>query len=100
MIPDQVCILRIDIVYNISKKGEVMQKVLISIPDTLLDRMKSVIPSRQRSKVLLQLLEDEVKRREAQLYQCARDVENDKALAAEMKEWDKTIANGIDDETW
>lgn len=100
MFLDQVCILQIDIVYNISKKGDVMQKVLISIPDSLLDRMKSVIPSRQRSKVLSQLLEDEVKRREAQLYQCAREVENDKALAVEMKEWDKTIANGIDDETW
>lgn len=77
-----------------------MHKVLVSIPDNLVDRMKSVIPSRQRSKILSKLLEDEVKRREAELYQCARDVENDKGLTAEMKEWDSTIGDGIDDETW
>ena len=77
-----------------------MHKVLLSIPDSLIDRMKAVIPSRQRSKILSKLLEDEVKRRETDLYQCARDVENDKDLAAEMKEWDATIEDGIDDETW
>jgi len=77
-----------------------MHKVLVSIPDSLIDRMKAVIPSRQRSKILSKLLEDEVKRREADLYRCALDVENDKALAAEMKEWDATIEGGIDDETW
>jgi metal-responsive CopG/Arc/MetJ family transcriptional regulator len=77
-----------------------MHKVLVSIPDSLIDRMKAVIPSRQRSKILSKLLEDEVKRREADLYRCARDVENDKALVAEMKEWDVTTEDGIDDETW
>ena len=77
-----------------------MHKVLLSIPDSLIDRMKAVIPSRQRSKILSKLLEDEVKRREGDLYRCARDVENDKALAAEMKECDATIEDGIDDETW
>jgi hypothetical protein len=77
-----------------------MHKVLLSIPDSLIDRMKAVIPSRQRSKILSKLLEDEVKRRETDLYQCARDVENDKDLVAEMKEWDATIEDGIDDETW
>ena len=77
-----------------------MLKILVSIPDSLIDRMKAVIPSRQHSRILSKLLEDEVKRRETDLYQCARDVENDKALAAEMKEWDATIEGGIDDETW
>ena len=77
-----------------------MYKVLLSIPDSLIDRMKAVIPSRQRSKILSKLLEDEVKRREAALYQYARGGENDKALAAEMKEWDATIEDGIDDEMW
>lgn len=77
-----------------------MRKVLVSIPDSLIDRMKAVIPSRQRSKILSELLEEEVKRREADLYRCALDVENDKALAAEMKEWDATIEDGIDDEAW
>lgn len=77
-----------------------MRKVLISIPDRLLDRMKAVIPARQRSKILSKLLEDEVTRREADLYRCALDVENDKGLAAAMKEWDATVGDGIDDEAW
>jgi len=63
-----------------------MHKVLVSIPDSLIDRMKAVIPSRQRSKILSKLLEDEVTRREADLYQCTCHGENDKALVAEMKE--------------
>ena len=62
--------------------------------------MKAVIPSRQRSKILSTLLEDEVKRRDADLYQCARNGENDKALVAEMKEWDATVEDGMDDEMW
>ena len=77
-----------------------MHKVLVSIPDSLIDRMKAVIPSRQRGKILSKLLEDEVKRREADLYRCARDGENDKAFVAEMKGWDATVEDGIDDETW
>ena len=77
-----------------------MRKVLVSIPEGLMDRMKAVIPARQRSKLLSKLLEDEVKRREAHLYRCALEVENDKGLAAEMKEWDATAGDGIDDGTW
>jgi len=77
-----------------------MQKVLISIPDNLMERMRTVLPSRQRSKIISRLLEAEVEKREADLYQCALDVENDKVLNNEMKEWDTTIGDGIDDETW
>jgi len=77
-----------------------MQKVLLSLPDRLAERMKAVIPPGQRSKVLADLRETEVKRREEDLYQCALDVENDQALSEEMKDWDVTAGNGIDDETW
>jgi len=77
-----------------------MQKVLVSIPDNLADRMKAIIPPRQRSKVLAKLLEDEVKRRESELYQCALKVEDDQALSAEMEDWNTTIGDGIDAESW
>jgi len=77
-----------------------MQKVLLSLPDRLAERMKAVIPPGQRSKVLADLLETEVKRREEDLYQCALGVEKDQALGEEMKDWDVTAGNGIDDETW
>lgn len=77
-----------------------MQKVLVSIPDNLADRMKAIIPPRQRSKILVKLLEDEVRRREAELYQCALTVENDQVLNAEMEDWNTTIGDGIDAEPW
>lgn len=77
-----------------------MQKVLISLPDKLVDRMKAVIPPRQRSKVLAALLEDEIRRREELLYQCALAVEEDEALNKEMKDWNVTVGDGIDAETW
>jgi len=77
-----------------------MQKVLVSVPDDLIGRMKVVIPSRQRSKILIRLLEDEVKLRETKLYQCARAVESDQALSDEMEEWNTTVGDGIDAESW
>lgn len=77
-----------------------MQKVLVSIPDNLVGRMKTVIPSGQRSKILTKLLEDEVKLRETRLYQCALKVEGDQALNKEMEDWDTTVGDGIDVEPW
>ena len=77
-----------------------MQKVLVSVPDDLIGRMKVVIPSRQRSKILTKLLEDEVTLRETKLYQLAREVESDKSLNAEMEDWNATIGDGIDAESW
>ena len=77
-----------------------MQKVLLSLPDHLAERMKAVIPPGQRSRVLAQLLETEVKRREEGLYECALQVEKDQALSEEMKDWDVAAGDGIDDETW
>ena len=90
------------ILYKIYTRNteDAIQKVLLSLPDRLADRMKAVIPPGQRSKVLADLLEIEVKRREEDLYQCALDVENDQALSEEMKDWDVTAGDGIDDETW
>jgi hypothetical protein len=77
-----------------------MQKVLLSLPDGLADRMKAIIPPRQRSKVIVSLLENEVKRLEADLYQCALEVENDQAMNSELEEWNTTVGDGIDAETW
>ena len=75
-------------------------KVLVSLPDELYTRMQAVIPSRQRSKVVAELLEEEVGRRERELYECALAVEEDEQLQAEMADWDVTVAEGIETETW
>lgn len=75
-------------------------KVLISLSDNLYSRMQAVIPPRQRSKVVAELLEEEVRRREQELYECARAVEKDEKLTAEMADWDVTVGDGIEADTW
>lgn len=75
-----------------------MQKILISLPDELTARLRATIPARQRSKVITHLIEDEVERRERMLYECAVAVENDKDLQNEMKDWNVTIADGLNED--
>ena len=77
-----------------------MQKVLVSLPDDLAVRMRAVIPNRQRSRVIADILEREVQKREKQLYQCARSIETDDALNNEMSAWDITVGDGIEPESW
>ncbi len=78
-----------------------MEKVLISMPHQLVVRMKAVIPARQRSKTFTRLIEQEIRRREKALYECAVAVDKDAALQKEMKEWDVTLQDGLDDdESW
>jgi hypothetical protein len=72
-------------------------KVLVSIPDSLYARMTATIPQRQRSKVIAKLLENEVKKRERDLYEAALAVEQDEELNAEMKDWDVTVGDGIEE---
>lgn len=62
--------------------------------------MKAAIPARQRSKTITRLIEGEVARREKLLYECAVAVEKDRALNNEMEDWDITIQDGLDDESW
>jgi hypothetical protein len=89
---------RLDIRYIIYKYwlGGFSMKVLVSIPDSLYSRMIATIPPRQRSKLIAKLLEDEVKKREQELYQAALAVELDEELSAEMKDWDVTLGDGIE----
>lgn len=75
-----------------------MQKMLISIPDQLAERMRASIPARMRSKTIAYLLEKELDQREQRLYECAKAVEEDSGLHKEMDEWDITLNDGLDDE--
>ena len=73
-----------------------MHKILISLPDDLAYRFKSIIPQRQRSKIIADLLREEIKRREKALYNCALEVEKDEALNQEMQDWDITVNDGLE----
>jgi hypothetical protein len=91
---------REDIGYNISEEEHWMEKILVSLPDDLVRRMKTVIPARKRSQIVKELLEAEIAKREKELFECARAVEKDEALNLEMAEWETTTGDGIEPETW
>ena len=75
-------------------------KILVSLPDDLVMRMRAVIPNRQRSQIIAELLERELKKREQELYKCACDVEMDEKLNQEMADWEVTVGDGIEPESW
>lgn len=75
-----------------------MEKVLISLPDQLVARMRATIPARQRSKIITKLIEDEIERRERALFECALLVQNDKNLNQEMEDWDVTMNDGLNEQ--
>ena len=77
-----------------------METILVSLPNDLVKRMRTVIPARKRSQVINDLLEREIVRREEVLFQCALAVEKDEALNQEMTDWDITAGDGIEPETW
>lgn len=76
-----------------------MQKILISLPDQLAARLRTVVPARNRSKMLVVLIEQLVSQREKQLYDAAIAVEKDAALRDEMADWDISLQDGLDDES-
>lgn len=75
-----------------------MEKVLISLPDQLVARMRAAIPARQRSKIITHLIEEEIEKRERALYECALAVEKDEALHQEMHEWNTTLGDGLNED--
>ena len=77
-----------------------MQEVSIFLPDELVVKMKMLIPQQQYNLVFIQLLERELQIRETALYQTACEVEADEILNQEMSDWDVTIADGIEHESW
>jgi hypothetical protein len=77
-----------------------MKKILISMSDQLASRIRSTIPARQRSKTIAKLIEKEIEKREKALFECALAVEKDSSLEKEMKDWDITIGDGLNNDSW
>ena len=71
-----------------------MQRILM--PDILAARMKAALPTGQRSKVIARILEEEIDRRESELYECAMAVEADTALNEELEAWESTTGDGVE----
>jgi len=77
-----------------------MQQVSVFLPDELVVKMRILIPQEQYSHFFIQLLDRELQIREAALYQSACEVEADETLNQEMSDWEVTIADGIQHESW
>ena len=75
------------------------EQLLLRLPDDLLKRFKQVVPPRQRSAFVRQLLEQalpSINSDNDPLYLAALAVEQDAALNEEMAEWETaTIEDGL-----
>lgn len=72
-----------------------MTTMLFTLTDALAERVKSKIAAGERSALVSQLLEQELKRRDHELYKCAMEVEQDEGLRTEMADWEITLADGL-----
>ena len=72
-----------------------MEKVLFSLPDEDVKRLRLLIPAKERSRVVAAVLKKELDKREKALYECAKAVEADEALNDEMSDWDITLNDGL-----
>ena len=73
-------------------------KVMFSLPDQLVSRMRAAIPARERSRVASQLFEKEIAAREQALFLVAKELEASTGLKVEMKNWDKEFGqDGLED---
>ncbi len=55
--------------------------------------------SSKRSKIMTELLEEQLAKCEEELHQCAAEVEKDEALNKEMDEWETSVGDGMEPES-
>jgi hypothetical protein len=75
-----------------------MTQLLIHLPDYLAGRFRSLVPAKQRSKYIENLLEEDLKKRDDELRRCAIDVELDDEINATMDDWDIVSGDGLDED--
>ena len=62
-------------------------RITLSIPDQIARRFQAAVPSRQRSRVVAELLEQELKRKENALEEACLAANRDEELEKEIDEW-------------
>lgn len=75
-------------------------RVNFMLPRDIYSALKSLIPERKRSQVVSHLLENEIRKREQELFKIAKSVEKDSALNKEMKDWNTTLNDGLGETEW
>ena len=62
-------------------------RLTLPIPDQIARRFQAAVPSRQRSRVVAELLEQELKRKENALEEACLAANRDEELEKEIDEW-------------
>lgn len=76
---------------------EMTAKMMISMQPKFLAKVKSSIPRRERSKLIVALLAKEIERRENELYLAAKELEDSVELKEEMEVWGNNFGgDGLD----
>ncbi len=70
------------------------------LPANVYHDFQVVVPKRKMSKVIGHLMQEEIERRNKSLYKIAQSVEKDSKLNKEMKDWDSTVNDGLEDIEW
>lgn len=77
------------------------QQILIRLPEDVAARLKAAVPARQRNKFVADLVARAVARREDELAKIAAAVTDEERrnpeLAQEMRDWEATIGDGIEE---
>ena len=76
-------------------------QILIRLPDDIASRFRAVVPARQRNKFVADLVRTALQRQEAELASVADQVNEDERtnpdLIAENRDWNVTLAEGLDE---
>lgn len=75
-------------------------RVNFILPKELYHSLKVLIPERRRSKVVSSWIQEHIEKMEDVLYKVAKAVEKDKTLNREMKDWDVTLTDGLEEWEW
>lgn len=70
------------------------------LPADIYHDFQVVVPKRKMSKVIGRLMRKEIEKRNKSLYKIAQSVEKDTKLNKEMKDWDDTVNDGLEDLEW
>jgi hypothetical protein len=75
-------------------------RVNFLLPFDVFAALKTLVPERQRSRVVTRLLENEIEKRKKALSKTAQAVDNDQALNKDRTAWAVTLGDGLGDNEW
>ena len=75
-------------------------RVNFTLPKTIYVVFKSLVPERKRSSVVTSLIQHAVGKLQRDLHKAALAVEKVKALNKEMRHWNSTLTDGLEDAPW